>query len=108
MVRIDIGHDFSDVPAGRFPADGPFNGETFRKKFLVPALRLGERVVVELDNTEGYGSSFLEEAFGGLIRHEGFTKSELNANLEISAATNRTQRYKRLILGYIENASSVT
>jgi len=65
---IDIGKDFSRYPAGRYETDGPFNGELFRAKFLVPVLNNNKRITIELDGTAGYGSSFLEEAFGGLVR----------------------------------------
>ena len=65
---VDIGKDFSRYPAGRYETDGPFSGELFRSGFLVPALDSNEKITIELDNTAGYGSSFLEEAFGGLVR----------------------------------------
>jgi len=65
---IDIGRDFSRYPAGRYESDGPFCGEIFRQKFLVPAITKNEKIIIELDGTAGYGSSFLEEAFGGLVR----------------------------------------
>jgi hypothetical protein len=65
---IDIGKDFSRYPAGRYQTDGPFNGELFRSTFLIPALNNNEQITVALDDTAGYGSSFLEEAFGGLVR----------------------------------------
>jgi hypothetical protein len=103
---IDIGADFSDVPAGRFPTDGPFNGEVFRQQFLVPAFRSNEDVEVILDNTEGFGSSFLEEAFGGLIRVEGFDKAQIKNRLRLIATKRRAQRYKRLVETYIDNALS--
>lgn len=32
-------------------------------------------VIVDLDGTSGYGSSFLDEAFGGLVRTDGFHRS---------------------------------
>lgn len=103
-VVIDIGKHFSEVPAGRFPDDGPDNGERFRVQFLVPALRESNTVEVVLDNTEGYGSSFLEEAFGGLVRLEGFTTRDLSERLLIVANTARAQRYKRKISEYIAKA----
>ncbi|MCX7091895.1 MAG: STAS-like domain-containing protein [Methylobacter sp.] len=65
---IDIGQDFSRYPAGRYKTDGPFSGEIFRAQFLVPVLDNNEHAIIELDGTAGYGSSFLEEAFGGLVR----------------------------------------
>jgi hypothetical protein len=102
---IDVGSDFSDVPSGRTNADGDFNGERFRTEHLVPALRTADRVRVLLDNTEGFGSSFLEEAFGGLIRVEGFTKAFLDDHLEVVAETQRAQRYKRKIEEYLVRAA---
>jgi hypothetical protein len=104
LKEIDIGRDFSETPAGRFPSDGEFNGEAFRKILLVPALKRGGVVRVILDNTEGYGSSFLEEAFGGLIRLEGFDKDDVLARLQLVANTKRAERYKRLADKFIKEA----
>ncbi|TBR07403.1 MAG: DUF4325 domain-containing protein [Rugosibacter sp.] len=83
LIEINISKQFSREPAGRFPTDGPFCGEIFRKEFLIPALAQGERVVVILDGTEGYGSSFLDESFGGLVRNEGFNSEELHRRITI-------------------------
>lgn len=66
--RINVAEDFSRYPAGRYKTDGPFSGERFRDEFLVPILEKEDRARIELDGTRGYGSSFLEEAFGGLVR----------------------------------------
>ena len=41
----------------------------------------GLTICVELDDAMGYGSSFLEEAFGGLVR-EGFDAEMLLERLE--------------------------
>lgn len=68
IVKISIAKDFSRIPAGRFFTDGPYSGERFRKEQLEPPLRKGEDVEVVFDGARGYGSSFLEEAFGGLVR----------------------------------------
>lgn len=101
---IDIGRDFSRVPAGRHSADGDYSGEAFREKLLAPALREFTDVRVILDNTEGFGSSFLEEAFGGLVRVSGFTAEFLRKHLTIEAASKPAQRYKKKILQYIDEA----
>lgn len=66
---INVARDFSRYPAGRYTTDGPFSGAAFRDGYLLPALRAGDEVSVELDGVRGYGSSFLEEAFGGLVRN---------------------------------------
>lgn len=79
-TMINIARDFSRAPAGRFISDGPNSGERFRDQFLVPALRAGKNLILELDGTRGYGSSFLEEAFGGL-RRAGFAARELLARI---------------------------
>lgn len=68
MRIIDIGRDFSIYPAGRYADDGDYSGEVFRRNILIPALVSNEKVEIILDNTRGYDSSFLEEAFGGLFR----------------------------------------
>lgn len=65
---VDVGKDFTRFPAGRTRTDGPYCGEVFRDEFLRPSLDAGQQIIVKLDGALGYGSSFLEEAFGGLIR----------------------------------------
>ena len=83
-INIRVAEQFTRYPAGRNESDGPFSGERFRKEFLEPALSGGHRVVIYLDGTRGYGSSFLEEAFGGLVR-KGYTPDRLNAALEFDS-----------------------
>lgn len=75
--QISIANDFSTEPLGRFPSDSDTNGTLFRENFLVPALSKYDFIQVNLDSTEGYGSSFLEEAFGGLVRKHDLASSEL-------------------------------
>lgn len=107
MIRtkeIRIGKDFSHAPLGRFPSDGKFNGETFRKRLLVPALKENSTVTVIIDDVEGYGSSFLEEAFGGLVRDEGFSEADLNERLKISYDDQRFKLYASAIKRHIKAA----
>ena len=80
-VVISVSEDFSVAPAGRLKTDGPKSGELFRDEYLVPALEKFEYVKVLLDGVEGYGSSFLEESFGGLVRVRGFSKEQLMHSL---------------------------
>ncbi len=79
---IDVARDFTNRPFGRYQADGDRSGEVFRKKILVPALHQYDHVTVNLGGTNFYGSSFLEEVFGGLVR-EGFTKDQLDRKLTV-------------------------
>ena len=66
--------DYSRNPGPRYRIEGPHSGEEFRETLLIPAFECavgqGERLLVLLDGVEfGYPTSFLEEAFGGLVRH---------------------------------------
>ncbi|MDX8406143.1 MAG: STAS-like domain-containing protein [Mariprofundus sp.] len=85
MKRINIAKDFSRYPAGRYSGDGPFCGEDFREKFLKKSMAANEQMVIELDGTRGYGSSFLEEAFGGLVR-AGYTPEKINELITFEAS----------------------
>jgi len=60
--------EFSKYPGPRFKRLGPDSGEQFRDDVLIPAIREFGNVGINLDNVFGFGSSFLEEAFGGLVR----------------------------------------
>lgn len=65
---------FSEFPGPRYIELGPYSGELFRKEVLLPEIRAnGGEIAVVLDGAFGYGSSFLDEAFGGLIR-DGVSK----------------------------------
>lgn len=59
--------DRYECPGPRYIHLGPSSGEEF-KNWLKKELEKDCELTVDLDGTEGYGSSFLEEAFGGLIR----------------------------------------
>ncbi len=67
--------DFSKFPGPRYASLGEYSGEVFRDQYLIPALKEGD-IAVDLDGVFGYGSSFLEEAFGGLAR-KGVSKEKL-------------------------------
>ena len=72
---ISIARDFSPYTGARYRTDGPHSGEEFRETMLAPhflqALEQGQKLLINLDGTEGYATSFLEEAFGGLARTHG-------------------------------------
>jgi hypothetical protein len=104
MQTIHIARDFSPYPAGRYGTDGKFSGERFRDELLIPALKANDKVRVVLDDTRGYGSSFLEEVFGGLIRAD-YTLDNLKNQLEIVAEGTVFKRYKTLAERHIEAAA---
>lgn len=103
-TTINIAKHFSDVPSGRYKSDGPSNGEAFREDFLKGALEKFDRVIIELDGAEGYGSSFLEEAFGGLIRKKYISKKNYKDRLVIVAEAEPYKHYQAAIYSYIEKA----
>ena len=104
-MKIAIATDFSPYPAGRFRSDGPFSGEKFREEFLLPALQSSEPVTVTLAGTKGYGSSFLEEAFGGLVRYGYFTSDAILSKLTIDPGEPAYHVYAQRALDYIKRAS---
>lgn len=69
---IKVVNDFTPTPGARYEEQGPFSGELFRNSILYPkfieAMNNNEELIVDLDGGYGYGSSFLEESFGGLVR----------------------------------------
>jgi hypothetical protein len=83
VTTIDIAKQFSRYPFGRYRNDGPYSGERFRDEFLIPALEKNSAdVSVIFDGANGMGSSFLEEAFGGLVR-KGIPKNDLLRRLKL-------------------------
>lgn len=85
MAHIVVSKDFSKMPFGRYVSDSPFSAEKFRRDLLVPAFASSEEnVVVDFNGISlAIGSSFLEEAFGGLIRKEGLSKDKVQKRLII-------------------------
>lgn len=82
--NINVVKDFNRRPYGRYPSDGDGCGQFFRENILVGALKAHEKVHVDLTGYNRYGRSFLDEAFGGLIRESGFSGSEVKSKLTYS------------------------
>lgn len=100
--------DYAPAPGGRFISDGPFSGEWFREEVVKPALvdaiKSDKMLTVELDGAAGYGSSFLEEAFGGLIRTRAFARADIERYLTVVARTKLYQPYQGLAGRYMREA----
>ena len=77
MIKVNVAEDFTRYPSGRYKKNGNTSGEEFRERLLEPHLKKGESIEVFLDGTIGYGSSFLEEAFGGLVRSLGTSAEDI-------------------------------
>ena len=71
-ITINIAKEYTKTPGGRYTKEGKFSGEDFRNKLLKPkyleAIKSEMGLTVVLDGGYGYSPSFLEEAFGGLVR----------------------------------------
>lgn len=87
MVKIKISEDFSEYPGARYYEDGPDSGQQFYDRVLKDAyetsLQRQEKLVVDLDGTAGYASSFLSESFGRLAQTFG-VKEVLNSSVKSS------------------------
>jgi hypothetical protein len=84
MNIVNVGRDFTPIPSGAEKMyEGDQSAQSFRERFLEAPLRRGESVFVEIDDTIGYSSLFLEEAFGGLIRSLRITPAQLRQQLHI-------------------------
>ena len=74
-IVINIAEHFANTPGSRNIDEGSYSGEEFLNSTLLPKFKqaLSEKsvILIDLDNAEGYATSFLEEAFGGLARIYG-------------------------------------
>ena len=105
---LNIGKDFSIDPAGRHYTDGPASGEDFRENYLL--VRLGkltqeQKLDIVIDGEiEAYGSSFLSEAFAGIVKYGYMDKETLLAKINIVFTNQEFNFYKQRILKYIDEA----
>lgn len=103
MRVINIAREFSEFPVGRYLADGPDTGERFRIEFLDEPMSKREPLTIELSGTDGYGSSFLDEAFGGVVRKFKLSQHETESLLTFEADADDVS-FVREIQGYIADA----
>lgn len=86
-MKIKVATDFAAAPGPRAIVEGKNSGELFRTEVLFPkivqALNTNDKLEVDLDGTAGYGTSFLEESFGGLIRENGLNLTQIRSVLKL-------------------------
>lgn len=103
-MKYDLGNQFDVYPMGR-----PL-GAQFREMVLVPMLRQIERsnttekLEISFESCRSFGSSFLEEAFGGLVRKGLFSKAFLLDRLNITAVSSSKIFFVKMTLDYIRNS----
>lgn len=102
---ISLATEFSRNPSARTEDEGKNSGFKFRE-ILTPrvknAIKAKQQIVVDLDGTNGMGTSFLEEVFGGLIREEHLKYDDLKQYLMF--ISNEEPDLIEEIWGYIEDA----
>ena len=105
-IKIKVLTEFSRTPSTRKIKEGNISGELFRQTILLPKFKAaftnGVKCIVDLDGTSGCGTSFLEEAFGGLIRIEKIPYNDIKKCLEI--ISNEEPIYKTEIEQYLLDA----
>lgn len=75
---INVCIDFTEAPGARYKTDGNFSGQEFFEDLLEPKfLQIKElnqeKLVIDLDGTDGYATSFLDQSFGQLARKYGYS-----------------------------------
>jgi hypothetical protein len=100
---IIIADDFSDAPGARYIKDGPDSGELFYERLLKPkfknAIESKSKLLVDMDGTFGYATSFISEAFGHLSRD--FTSEQVLQVLVIKSEEDEV--VKNFVIKTIEN-----
>ena len=105
IPTVYIGRDFFDDPCGRYYTDGDGSGEEFREEVLKPLLTSLPKLRVNINiDVEGYDSSFLVEAFGGLIKHGYFTSEKVREKLIIETTDSEYEFFEKKINEYILKA----
>lgn len=105
---INIPEVFTRFPGGRYNVDKRDSGEELRECILWPKLQKaisdGEKLTIVLDGGAGYGSSFLDEAFGGLVREHHVDVNTLRDKLKFISVED--PYCVEEIWEYIENAAA--
>ncbi len=88
-LSLVVATEFTSTPGPRYKIEGDFSGEIFRQSVLEPKLKqaINENAIllINLDGTAGYGTSFLEEAFGGLIRENEYDYQTIIKHIEFKS-----------------------
>lgn len=79
-MELNIVKEYTDLPGGRYIRQGSHSGEDFRETILKKkydyCLANDEKLIINFDDSYGYASTFLEEAFGGMVR-QGYNGREM-------------------------------
>lgn len=105
-MLIKISDVFSKTPGGRLKEEGDFSGEEFRDSILLKAFNeseeKGEILEINFDDCVAFATSFLEEAFGGLVRK--YNKKDVMKKIKI--VSNDDESIPFLIERYVKDAET--
>jgi len=104
MRMISVSRDFTPYPGGRYRRHGKGSGQEFREEILIPLMKSQENAEIDLDGASGYPPSFLDEAFGGLVR-EGYTAADIKKKVRFKAGPTH-EIYINMIWAFVEKAES--
>lgn len=105
-ITINIATDFSRTPGPRYIEEGEFSAQFFLEKLLLEkfeeVVSTKSKLVIVLDGTAGFATSFLEGSFGELQRIYNSKGIRISNYLEF--VSNEEPYLKDEILEYIEEA----
>lgn len=107
--KIDIKVDFTKYCGGRYRRYSKYSAEELRDDHLIPMLEEHEKIEVVIARGCFMGPSFVEEAFGGLVRALGpdvkdrivFNENESNPHMRYTEEAKRfmSEEIGRQLLG---------
>lgn len=105
-IKYSIASQFSRKPGLRYRKQSDYSGQEFLEDVLFElfdkCVENQDELEINLDNTFGYGPSFLEESFGGLAR-----KRDSKVILKVLTFISEEEPYLiDEIKGYINNAKN--
>ena len=97
-MTISILSDFNESPGPRYCKQGKASGEEFYHKILnskfADAIKSKQKLQLNLDGTDGYMSSFWDEAIGNLVFD--FSSQKVNEYLEIISKEEPVWKERRI------------
>ncbi|MGJ3648923.1 STAS-like domain-containing protein [Sphingomonas sp. GlSt437] len=89
-IAFSIARDFSRNPGPRLKSQGAASGEALREAIKRNLQNFAGRIVIDLDGTAGFGSSFLDEAFAGLVRKGVLSRADAHRRLAFKSQIDPT------------------
>lgn len=104
MSIINVANDFSLMPSGRHRSDGSYTGDHFYEILIkeIEKVPEDEKIIINFDGVLAAGSSFLEQAFAGLIREKKISKNQFFNKFEIVA--NEYPEIREKVKRYVSEA----